>query len=212
MIFIINRTKNGFYADFVDEEIRLAGIEVLYIPKDFESVDKILGEPYRALHSRYYPMAVRLVEITGYGGNADVMTQFGVQFQPECTLTISKRVFKNLKIPERELRPREGDLILIGSVQATSNDPVMTDSLFEITYVPREASTNWPLGTYFVWEVKCQLYNASYEKFETGSPHIDRINTQYGNEADLLQGINKGLEEKKIELVDFSESNPFSGL
>ena len=105
-----------------------------------------------------------------------------------------------------------GDLILVGSAQATAKDPVYSNSLFEITYVPRERSTNWPLGTYYVWEVKCELYNTSYEKFDTESEHINRVNTQYGNTADLLQGINTNLETKKNELVDFSESNPFSGL
>lgn len=175
-------------------------------------MDEILGEPYKSLHSRYYPMAVRVSNVMGYDGDPDVMTQFGIAFKPQATLVISKRVFKNLKIPSRELRPHEGDLILVGSAQATSSDPVYSNSLFEITYVPREASTNWPLGNYFVWEVKCELYTASYEKFETGNAHIDRINDQYGNEADLLQGINEGLEKQKAKLVDFSETNPFSGL
>ena len=210
--FFNQSAEKAFYADFIDEEIRLAGVEVLYIVKDFDSVDELLGEPYQALHNRYYPMAVRVTNISGYDGEPDVMTQFGIQFKPQATLTVSKRMFKNLKIPERELRPHEGDLILVGSAQATASDPVYSNSLFEITYVPREASTNWPLGNYFVWEVKCELYTVSYEKFDTGNPHIDRINSQYGNPADLLQGINSGLENKKSELIDFSEKNPFSGL
>ena len=148
----------------------------------------------------------------GYDGEPDVMTQFGIAFKPQATLVISKRMFKEFKIPGRELRPHEGDLILVGSSQATSSDPLYTNSLFEDTYVPRETSTNRPLGNHFVWEVKCELYTASYEKFDTGNAHIDRINSQYGNDADLLQGINKGLEKKKVELIDFSETNPFSGL
>ena len=187
-------------------------MEVLYIVRDFESVDEILGEAYKSLYSRYQPMPVRVSNVMGYDGEPDVMTQFGIQFKPQATMVLSKRMFRGYKIPNRELRPHEGDLILVGSAQATSSDPLYTNSLFEITYVPREASTNWPLGNYFVWEVKCELYTASYDKFETGNAHIDRINTQYGNEADVLQGINAGLEKKKVDLVDFSETNPFSGL
>lgn len=208
----INQEKSGFYADFIDEEIRLAGVEVLYIVRDFESVDKLLGEPYKSLYQKYQPMPVRVSNVMGYDGEPDVMTQFGIAFKPQATLVISKRMFREYKIPGRDLRPHEGDLILVGSMQATSSDPIYSDSLFEITYVPREASTNWPIGNYFVWEVKCELYTASYDKFDTGNTHIDRINTQYGNEADLLQGINTGLESKKVELVDFTETNPFSGL
>lgn len=203
--------EQDFYADFVDEEICLAGTEILYIPKDVVDIDGILCEPYQALHNRFYPMAARLSNIQGYEGNPDVMTQFGVQFQPETEWIISKRMFRNMKIPERDLRPNEGDLILVGSAQATSSDPVFTNSLFEITYVKRDVP-NWPLGRYYVWAINCQLYTVSGEKFETGNAHIDRINTQYSNAEDLKQGINKSLEDKKIELVDFSETNPFGNL
>lgn len=111
--FYHQKNEQEFYADFIDEEIQLAGTEVLYIPRDFDKVDDILGEPYQTLYSRYYPMAVRITDIMGYDGTPDVMTQFGIQFQPQATMIISKRMFKNLKIPERELRPHEGDLILV---------------------------------------------------------------------------------------------------
>jgi hypothetical protein len=210
--FYSNPQEQEFYADFIDEEIRLAGVEVLYIPKSFDSIDYLLGEPYQSLHDRFYPMAVRMTDIMGYSGQPDVMTQLGIQFQPACTVIISKRMFRSLKITDRLLRPHEGDLLLVGSEQSTATDPIYSNSLFEITYVPREASTNWPLGKYYQWDVKCELYNVSYEKFNTGNAHIDRINSQYNNPSDLKQGINKGLEDKKPELIDFSEQNPFSGL
>jgi hypothetical protein len=210
--FYSNSNEQEFLSDFVDEEIRLAGAEVLYIPRTFEGVDSILGEPYKTLFDRFYPMAVRVTNITGPDGQPDVMSQLGIQFKPEMTFIISKRMFKAMGIEDRPLRPHEGDLILLGAEQSTASDPIYTNSLFEITYVPREGSTNWPLGRYYVWDVKCELYRTSYEKFDTKNAHIDRMNEQYGNPADLEQGINKGLEDKKPVLIDFNENNPFSGL
>lgn len=200
--------EQDFFADFVDEEIRLAGTEVLYIPKDITDVDSILCEPYQSLHNRFYPIAARLSDVMGYSGQPDVMTQFGVQFKPEAEWIISKRMFRDMKIPGRDLRPNEGDLILVGSAQSTMSDPIFTNSLFEITYVKRDMP-NWPLGRYFVWAINCQLYTVSGEKFDTGNAHIDRINSQYNNSEDLKQGINAGLEQKKVEIVDFTETNPF---
>jgi hypothetical protein len=203
--------EQDFYADFIDEEIRITGTEVLYIPKTFESIDEILGEPIKSLHNKFYPMPARITNVEGYTGNPDMMTTLGVQFQPESEWVISKRIFKSMKIPDRELRPHEGDLLLVGPYQSSANDPIWTNSLFEMTYVKRD-TPNWPLGRYYVWSINCQLYQVSYERFNTGNTHIDRITTQYSNEEDIKQGINNNLDSKKVSLVDFDETNPFSGL
>lgn len=203
--------EQDFYADFIDEEIRISGTECLYIPKEMGSVDSILGEPYQSLYQQFFPIPARLMTPLGYDGQPDVMTQFGVQFQPTSEWVISKRMFRAMNIPNRQLRPNEGDLLLVGNYQSTDNDPIFTSSLFEMTYVKRD-SPNWPLGRYYVWAINCELYAVDGEKFETGNPHIDRINTQYGPQASLDAGINSGLEKKIADLVDFTEDNPFSGL
>jgi len=175
------------------------------------SVDSILGEPYQSLYSKFFPIAARLTTPLGYDGQPDVMTQFGVQFQPSSEWIISKRMFKSMNVPNRPYRPNEGDLLLIGNHQSTARNPLWTNSLFEMTYVKRD-SPNWPLGRYYVWAINCQLYTVDGEKFETGNPHIDRITSQYGPRAALDAGINAGLEQKTVDLVDFTEENPFGNL
>ena len=81
----------------------------------------------------------------------------------------------------------------------------------EITYVKHE-TPNWPLGQYYVFQVVCQLYVASYEKFDTKTPDIDNQNIQYDNQSNLDIAANKDIESVKPDLIDFSEKNPFSGL
>lgn len=44
----------------------MTGVEALYIPKDMTSVDSILGEEYQVLHSRFYPMPVRIINPLGW--------------------------------------------------------------------------------------------------------------------------------------------------
>lgn len=140
-----------------------------------------------------------------------MMTQFGVQFQPTSEWRISKRIFREMKIPERLIRPFEGDLLMVGAYNSTAVDAVYTNSLFEITHVKRD-SPNWALGRYFMFSLTCQLYVISNEKFDTLNTHIDRINTQSSNEEDLKFGINEALENKKVDIVDFDEINPFGSL
>lgn len=105
--------EQDFYSDFVDENIRIAGTEALFIPKDYVSVDSILGEPFQTLYTRFFPMPVVLTTPQGYGGDGDMMTQFGLRFMNSSEWVISKKMFRELKIPGRDIRPLEGDLLLI---------------------------------------------------------------------------------------------------
>jgi hypothetical protein len=201
--------EQDFYSDFVDESIQIAGTETLFIPKDYASIDSILGEPFQTLYTRFFPLAAVLTTPEGYGGEGDMMSQFGMRFANTSEWVISKRLFRELKIPGRDVRPLEGDLLLIGPTlgQTTYVDPQFTYSMMEITYVKHEA-VNWPLGRYYVFQVMCQLYVASYEKFQTGHPDIDLENSQYSNAAELNIAANKDFDDKRSELVDFSENNP----
>lgn len=199
--------EQDLYNDLVDENIRMFGVECLFIPRGFVEIDSILGEPYQTLYNRFFPIPCINTNPVG-DAPPDLMTQFGVQFQAEDEWFISKRIFRNLKIPERELRPFEGDLLLFGNYQSTAELPVFNNTLYEITYVQRD-SPNWTLGRYSTWKLKTKMAVLSNEKFDTGNPHIDRANTQYSNESDLLQGINENLNIKKETLIDFDEKNPF---
>lgn len=67
--FYHQTNEQNFYADFIDEELRITGTECLFIPKTYESVDKILGEPYKTLYDRFYPLPCRLTTPEGYGGD-----------------------------------------------------------------------------------------------------------------------------------------------
>lgn len=126
---------------------------------------------------------------------------------------ISKRMFRNLNIEDRLLRPLEGDLLMVGPSGGleTATDPQFTYSLMEITYVKHE-TPNWPLGSYYVFQVMCQLYVASYEKFDTKSSDIDVQNIQCNNESNLEIAANRDIESVKPGLLDFSERNPFGNL
>lgn len=100
---------------------------------------------------------------------------------------------------------------MIGSYQATAEDPIWTNTLFEITYVKRDLPF-WPLGKYYLWQMDAEMYQHSYEKFDTGNPHIDRINHELGNKGELDLSINKALKDTIGTLVDFDEKNPFGNL
>lgn len=205
--------EQDFYRDFVDEEIRLAGVEALFVPRDVMSVDSILKEPYQSLFSRFYPIPMRISNPQVFGGDGEIMSQFGMRIVTTAEWVISKRMFRDLKIPGREIRPLEGDLLMIGPSNGnqSNRDPQYTYELYEINYV-RHNFPNWTFGDYFVYQLVTQLYVAGSDKFDTKTVDIDRTKNEDDNQSNLSIASNFDLDEKKKTLVDFSEKNPFSGM
>ena len=210
--FYTQTNEQNLYTDLVDEIITIAGTETLFIPKEMTAVDDILGEPYQVLHNRYFPIPCVIGNPQGYGDNMASMSQFGLRWLVTSDWIMSKRMFDNLKIEGREIRPYEGDLLLIGPDPASWRDPIFTHSIFEIMYVST-VSPFWPLGKWYVYTLQCQLYVSSpSEKFETGNPEIDFVNKQDGAVENLDISSNIALKKKKPTLIDFTESNPFGDL
>ena len=83
--------------------------------------------------------------------------------------------------------------------------------MFEITHVEQE-HPNWYLGKYFIFKAFSQYWIPNDEKFATGSPDLDTLNNQYDNQFDLSIASNKAIKNKETEIIDFSETNPFSGM
>ncbi len=95
--FYNQTNEQDFYADFIDEDIRLSGTECLYIPKTFDAIDKLLGEPYKVLYDRFFPIPCRLANPMGYGGANDIMSEFGLKTNLTSEWIISKRIFRKLR-------------------------------------------------------------------------------------------------------------------
>lgn len=204
--FFNNPHEKEFYQDMVDEVFGIYGVECLYIPRDVVSIDSILGESYRSLMQRFVPIAL-LMEDTDYTSNIDLMTQFGLKTDTMCNLFVSRRIFRNKSIVDREKRPMEGDIIVFANTVSTIDMPVITNDIFQINHILNDKPF-WRLGHYYTWLLECQVYTLSpNERFTTGLPQIDRITDDIINQFE--RSNNKGLEIEKEKIIDFTETNPF---
>lgn len=203
-----SKVEQSFYEDLVIENIKNAGVDVYYIPREYFEIDPILGEPTRSTFNSAYKIEVYFKDVMGYQGQGDLMSKFGLTMQDDTKLEISKKRFEQLGILDR-MRPREGDLIYIGDIENNGYGS-FTNSFFEITYVEHE-SPFWQVGKYFTYELQCQLFTYSYEKFNTGNAAIDSMNS-ITNQSEIDVAINQALKTKEQTLVDFSEKNPFGDL
>ena len=191
--------EQNLYEDLVVENIQISGMDVIYLPRDMEGIDDILREPYRSTFKSSHKIEVYFHDVSGWGGEGDLMSKFGFAQKDSTNVSLAKRRWRELKIPTRLDRPVEGDLLYIP----------MTKSLFQVNFVEHE-DPFWQLGKYMVFKLSCSLYVNGSEKFETGVPEIDGFAGR-NQEEEITKHINDALKTKSNTLVSTDESNPFGG-
>jgi len=170
--FFLNGTKaeQGLVQDLINEQLRMYGVEVYYIPRIFKKENTIIKEVVESEFENAYPLEAYVNDYEGYGGQGTILSKFGLQDMDDLTLTISRERFEtyivplikqlpNIKLPDR---PKEGDLIWFP----------LGDRLFEIKFVEHEQPF-YPLKGNYTYELKCELYR--YEQGEVVDTSIDEI-------------------------------------
>ena len=107
--------------DIINEQLRMYGIEVLYLPRKIVKTDNIFREVESSGFSDNFAIEAYVNTYEGYTGAGDIMTKFGMSLKDDLVVTISKERFEDFigpflqQMPDSEIivdtRPREGDLI-----------------------------------------------------------------------------------------------------
>ncbi|MFZ9740290.1 MAG: hypothetical protein ACO3CQ_00140 [Candidatus Nanopelagicaceae bacterium] len=170
--FFLNGTKaeQGLVQDLINEQLRMYGVEIYYIPRIFKKENTIIKEVVESEFGNAYPLEAYVNDYEGYGGQGTILSKFGLQDMDDLSLTISRERFEtyivplikqlpDIKLPDR---PKEGDLIWFP----------LGDRLFEIKFVEHEQPF-YPLKGNYTYELKCELYR--YEQGEVVDTSIDEI-------------------------------------
>ena len=157
------------------------GQDVLYIPRETVTPDEILNEEYSKYASAYM-IEMYITNVDGFGGEGNLYTKFGLEIRDQATFVVSRKQFSRLvQINENEIRqerPREGDLIYLP----------LSKGLFEVKFVEHE-SPFYQLSQFPTYELQCELFEYSAEKFETGIQDVDRFEEIYAPQTVLqVQG------------------------
>lgn len=157
--------------DLVDEQIRMYGIDVHYIPRSYLTKKTVIREVIQSKYSNAFPIEAYVSTYDGYDGAGTLLSKFGIQEQDDLTIVISRRRFENYLQPllenvqnvELSTRPKEGDLIYFP----------LGDRIFEIKYVEHE-SPFFQLKKNYVYELRCELYRLeANDVLDTGIDGID---------------------------------------
>ncbi len=175
-------TEQGLLQDLVNEQLKIYGIEVYYLPRKIFAEGKVIKEVLYSKFENAFPIEMYLVNYEGFDTNSILMSKFGVKITDEMTLIVSKERFDtyivelmklmdNIKNP---LRPNEGDLIYVP----------LSNSLMEIKYVENKKPF-YQLQKNYVYELKCELYEFEDENIQTGVEDIDQNFKDVGHGATL---------------------------
>jgi len=160
--------------DLVEESIKIHGIDVSYLPRTLVATDQLYAEDVASKFTKAHSIEMYVESIDGFGGEGDIIGQFGVEIRDQLILSVSQRRWTDLEINDR-VRPFEGDLIYFP----------LNDKLFEIRFVEHE-KVFYQLGNLPLYTLTCELFEYSHEDIDTGVPQIDDIEKEYSYAMDLV--------------------------
>lgn len=219
--------------DLIIECLKIYGFDVYYLPRSTYNEDLILGEDPLNRYTSAYPLEMYLQNVTGFEGEGDLLTKFGVEIRDTATFIVARRRWEDAiaRTGDAQLttRPAEGDVLYFP----------LTKSYFEIRRVELK-DPFFQLGKMYVYKLECELMQYSSEEIKTGNKEVDSLaNTKsldITNYELLLENGDKAMLEffspskiilesynissidataqneifkTEIDILDFSETNPF---
>jgi len=162
--------EQRFIQDLINEQLKIYGIDVTYIPRKFVREETIIEEVTSSKFDDSFLLEAYINTYEGYGGSGDILTKFGMSLRDELTLIISKERFEDFISPflndmddiAISNRPKEGDLVYFP----------LGGRLFEVKFVEHEQPF-YQLGKTYVYEIKCELFEYEDEIIDTSIQEID---------------------------------------
>lgn len=218
--------------NLIVESIKVYGIDVYYLPRTKIDFDGIYSEAPISQFNHQYMVEMYIKNVDGFKGDGDFLSKFNLEIRDQITFSVARRAFDGeVGNIHSMVRPLEGDLIYFP----------LNNKCFEIKFVEHE-SIFYQLGSLQLWDITCELFEYSGEKFSTGIEELDQIfidnstdSAQYAltTEDDYLfldesgykivnenydintfdpTADNDEIQDESNDFIDFSEKDPFSEL
>ncbi len=174
--------EQGLVQDLVDEQIKLFGSDVYYLPKTVLA-DSTLDEVRYTKYQDQFQIEMLLVNVMGFGDNAEFISKFGLRITDEIIFRVSTKRWTEevaehnptLTVPER---PNEGDLLYYP----------LTQNLYEIKYVGKEEPF-FQFGKIQFYAITAELYEVGSDDLATGVAEIDAIEVLFDTAISLTMGV-----------------------
>jgi hypothetical protein len=208
-----NYGEQDLIESLVVESIAIYGHTVYYLPRTLVAKDDIYGEDKLSTYTDLFEFDMYIKSFDSYEGDGQFLSKFNLEVRDSATFSIARRTFGNEIASQRPdiQRPREGDLVY----------STMMKKMFVIKYV-NQTAIFYQMGELQIWDISCDVWEYSNERFDTGNAEIDAIEEAYTvsnvtNEEDYEAAMldvfatNKEFQEEGNGILDWSNVDPFSG-
>ena len=116
--------ERNLYKDLIKEAIQIYGHDVYYVDRTLVARDNVLGEDALSKFTNANPIEMYVEDSEGFGGDKEIITQFGLENRNEITFVVSKEKFQQLdsQITLEDGTDTTGGSILLeaGSIQVSN--------------------------------------------------------------------------------------------
>ena len=216
-VFFDNFNHHGqqtLIEDLCIEAISIYGHSIYYLPRKLNAKDDIYGEDTISTYDNAYEIDGYIKSFDSFEGDGTFLSKFNMEIRDSITFSIARRTFNNeIGTQSGLIRPREGDLIY----------SKMLKRIFVIGFVD-DKPVFYQLGALQFYNIKCDVWEYSSERFNTGIQEIDELEDKYTTSQQHFitpdtidfdeqnQDVfadNLEFDEEAVGVVDFSENNPF---
>ena len=211
--------ENNLIDDLVREQIKIYGVDIVFMPRKLVNLDKILHESSKSAFEMGMPIPMFIKTFDGFDGGNELLSKFGIRSADRLTFQLSRSEFNAYYAPflrsyyesinqggeldplegQTDTRPKEGDLLYFP----------FDDSIFEIKYVQFDVPF-YQLGKGYIFEIECEKFEYSGESFSTGYEDIDDttqdlpiFKTQFN--VDLASGTGTYTKFEQVTIYDVSD-------
>ncbi len=101
--------------DIVIECLKIYGFDTYYMPRTEVNEDLILGEDNLNQFDHAYPLEMYMQNISGFEGEGELLSKFGVEIKDTATFVVSRRRWDEVVARSGNAvlttRPAEGDIV-----------------------------------------------------------------------------------------------------
>ncbi len=171
--------EQNLVQDLVDEQIKLFGSDVYYIPR-IALQDNTLDEIRYSKYQEQFQIEMILQNVMGFGDNAEFISKFGLRITDEIIFRVSSRrwdeeVAEHNPTLTLDSRPNEGDLLFFP----------LTEDIYEIKFVGKEEPF-FQFGKIQFYAITAEIYEVGQDDFDTGVAAIDSVEQLFDNAIKLV--------------------------
>lgn len=185
-------TDFDLHAHLLNECVKAKGIDTIYLPREYQKVDLILGEDVLSKFTTKFPMKLYLANFSGFEGEGSLFGQFGLHVTEQVNFEIDIAEFNTIT---NNYHPIEQDLIYVP----------MGEWILELFFVGKN-DPYYHLGKDVKYIFQTRRFEYSHEEMDTDIAELDSLNNLSSTD---IESENDAIEDDINDILNTTKPNYF---